>query len=625
MDTRLLRFYEEELRFIREMGGEFAREYPKIAGRLGLDSFECADPYVERLLEGVAFLTARIQLKLDAEFPDFTRHLLEIVHPHLVCPVPSMAVVEFEPDLDEGGLSEGVPVPRGSVLRSVLAKGEKTACEYRTAHPVTLWPLRIVDARYLSNAGTIAAGGLPVKRNACAALQISLEVTAGLRLADLALGCLPVFLRGSDETPMRLYEQIHGNCIGVSLRCEERVQEAPICLPPDRVRQLGFEVDEALLPPTRRSFEGYRLLQEYFAIPQRFMFFELAGLAPSVPRLNGHCLEVTLFFDRVDNRLEHTVQPDRFALFATPVINLFPMTADRIHVKASDTEFHVVADRNRPMDFEIYRVEGVTGFGKNGDDRLAFHPFYHLTHHGNGRIGEGAFFTIQRRLRERSSRQRWQGARSSYLGSECFLSIVDAEHAPFAPQLRQLEVSCLCSNRDLPLQMAVGKGMTDFTLDAGAPVQSIRVIAGPTPPRGAFYAGDNVWRFISQLSLNYLSLVEGQDGAGVTALRELLALYVDGRDALARHVGGVLSVESWPTVRRMPVPGPICFGNGLEIHLKLHEAAFIGTGAFLLGAVLERFFARYVSLNSFTQTIVETDERGEIMRWPVRAGRRQVL
>ncbi|MDN5870693.1 MAG: type VI secretion system baseplate subunit TssF, partial [Nitrococcus sp.] len=341
MDTRLLRLYEEELRYLRAMGGEFAREYPKVAGRLALDGFECADPYVERLLEGVAFLTARIQLKLGEQFPDFTRNLLDVVHPQLACPVPSMAVVELEPDLTEGALAEGFPVPRGTILRSVLGKGEKTACEYRTAHPITLWPLQITGARYLPSASAIAADGLPQRNGARAALRLHLQVTAGAQLADLALDTLPVYLPGNDEIATWLYEQIFGACVGFTLRGDP-AHDNVRWLPAKSVRQLGFEAEESLLPSSRRGFEGYRLLQEYFAFPQRYLFFELGGMAEAIRELPGAQLEITLYFDRADARLDHAVQVERFGLFASPVVNLFPMTTDRIHLNSYDTELHVV-------------------------------------------------------------------------------------------------------------------------------------------------------------------------------------------------------------------------------------------------------------------------------------------
>jgi type VI secretion system protein ImpG len=218
MDPRLLYYYNRELQHIREMGGEFAKEYPKIAGRLGLETFECADPYVERLIESFSFLAARVQLKVDAEFPEFTQHLLDIVYPHYLCPTPSMAVVQFNPELAESALADGFEIPKNSVLRSVLGKGEQTTCEYRTAHTTTLWPLEINKAEFVTNTSSFVTLDPKRLKDAKSAIRLRLRATAGTTFNKLALDKLTFFLRGSDELPMKIYEQIFANTVGVLIR-----------------------------------------------------------------------------------------------------------------------------------------------------------------------------------------------------------------------------------------------------------------------------------------------------------------------------------------------------------------------------------------------------------------------
>ena len=240
--------------------------------------------------------------------------------------------------------------------------------------------------------------------------------------------------------------------------------------------------------------------------------------------------------------------------------------------------------------------------------------------------GQRAFYTVHRLPRLLSSHQRRVGPRSSYIGSELYLALVDADEAPYSGHLQQLAVSTLCTNRDLPLHMPVGRGETDFTLNSGAPIKAVRCVTGPTHPRPSRAHGDTAWRLISHLSLNYLSLMDHDDQQGAMALRELLALYGDLAEASVRkQIDGMISVRSQPVTRRAPVPGPIAFARGLEVVVNLDESAFEGAGAFLLGAVLERFFAKYASINAFTETVVRSTERGEIMRWPARIGRRQIL
>ncbi|MBI4241699.1 MAG: type VI secretion system baseplate subunit TssF [Candidatus Rokubacteria bacterium] len=623
MDPRLLKYYNEELQHVREMGGEFAKEFPKIASRLGLDGFECADPYVERLLEGFAFLAARVQLKIHTEFPRFTQHLLEMVYPHYLAPTPSMAVVQLQPDLAEGSLGEGFTVPRGSVLRSPLGKGDQTPCEYRTGHDVTLWPLELTEAEYFTHAREMGAVETPVLQSAKAGLRLRLRTTAGLSFDRLALDSLPLYLRGG-ELSMHLLEQLLANALGMVVAPARRPPAWREVVDRTHIRRLGFEDRQALLPFGPRSFQGYRLLHEYFAFPDRFMFVELAGLGPAVRRCKENEIDITVLLDRGDPFLLNAVGPANFALFCSPAINLFPRRSDSIHLTEGQTEYHVVPDRTVPMDYEVYDVIGVVGSG-TGDREQEFLPFY--SRRDPRRFGDGmAYYTLRRTPRVLSSRQREVGPRASYIGSEVFLALVDAGEAPYRGDLRQLALTTLCTNRDLPLHLSVGQGRTDFNLQTGAPVATVRCLAGPTHPRPSRAEGETAWRLISHLTLNYLSLLDTDEKQGAVALRDLLLLYGgDSEASLQKQVEGVRSVTSTTVTRRLSSPGPIAFGRGLEVTVAFDEAAFGGSGVFLLGAVLEQFFARYATINSFTETVVKTLNRGEIIRWPARTGQGHAL
>ena len=443
----------------------------------------------------------------------------------------------------------------------------------------------------------------------------------------MAFDDLTIFLRGGDELPTRLFEQLFGHALGIVVRPTVRPVPWQHLIVEDPVAPVGFDDDEALLPYGPRSFQGYRLLQEYFAFPSRYLFAKLQGLRPATSRCDGQEIELLFLSDSHVADLDGVVNAQNFALFCTPAVNLFARRADRIHLTEATHEYHVVPDRTRPMDFEIHSVGEVVGFGSSAEVKQAFHPFFAWNDHtADGETP--AYYTIQRQPRGLSTRQRAHGARSSYVGSEVFLSLVDPEQGPYRSDLRQLAVETLCTNRDLPLHLSLGQGRTDFTLDSGAPVEAIRCLTGPTPPRGSHAYGDISWRLISHLSLNYLSLVDVVDGAGAKAqaLRELLSLYADLTDPGARkQIEGIRATACAGITRPLPVPGPTTFGRGMEISLTCDETAFEGSGVFLLGAVLERFFAKYVSLNSFTETVLRTIQRGEIMRWRTRAGRRKIL
>jgi type VI secretion system protein ImpG len=625
MDPRLLRLYESELAFIRDMGSEFASEFPKIAARLNLGSLEVADPYVERLLEGFAFLTARIQLKLEAEFPTFTQSLLQMVYPHYLAPTPSMAVVRFTPDQGIRGMPQGVVLPAGTELRSLLGTEDQTNCEFRTGHKVHLLPIELTEAEYIGSAAAVAALGLPEQKSVKAALRLRLKVQGEIPFNKLALDRLSFFLSGPETSRIRLYEQLVGNVVSIFLRPSTRPLPWQEKLAPSAIRALGFEEDEALLPRAPQSFSGYRLLQEYYAMPERFLFVEINGLDRATIRNTAAELDIVLLLNRSEPTLASGFGPDHIALFATPAINLFARRADRINLSEHEVEHLIVPDRMRPLDFEVFSVSAMEGYAADGRPPQPFLPFY-AANDLSRNPGHRSYYILRRQPRQLSSRARQRGPRSSYIGHDVYVSLVDPDQAPFDHGLRQLGLDLLCTNRDLALSMPVGKQHTDFTLASSAPVASVRCIVGPVPPRPCRGDGDYAWRFISHLGLNYLSLVDNDTVQGAAALRELLRLYIPSAGSIAaRQLEGLLSVASRPIVRRIPGTGPVAAGRGLEITLTVDETAFGGAGGIVMAAVLDRFFAKYASINAFTETALRSPERGEIMRWPIRHGMRAVI
>lgn len=636
MDERLLDLYNIELRHLRETAAEFGRDFPKIAGRLSLDieaKEACQDPYVERLLEGFAFLSARVHLKLDAEFPRFTQGLLETVYPDYLCPLPAMTIVKIEPEEQEGALAQGFVIKRGTLMRSQLARGERTACTFSTAQDVRLLPLAITEARYFIR--DLAELNLPREIGARAAFRIRLRKTIPEPFKAIQADPLAFHIRGADELPGQIYEQIFAHKTRLLLYSPSARKFCGRPLPADSIRRVGFAPEEAMLPPAAHGFEGYRLLREYFAFPARFLFFRLAEFQEAFAQAEGNEIDLIITLDEADTRLEGRVDKSCFDLFCTPAVNLFEKTLDRILLSNRFSEFHIVPDRNRPLDFEIYQIASVTGFGETPDQERQFLPFYQAR---DTDLETSSFYTVHRVPRLFSDRERLTNRRSSYAGTDVFISIVDGDMTPKPTDLRQLGIRAWCTNRHLPIQMAKGIGRTDFTTDLSGPINAIRVLQGPTLPRGSLVlagqdperpqvaSGRFSWRLISHLSLNYLSLLDSSPEMGAQALRDLLKLYADPNDRQTlKQIDGIRNVRYQPIIRRVEMPGPITFARGLEITLVFDEAAFEGQGVFVLGAVLEQFFAKYVSLNSFTETVITTQQRKEIMRWPAQMGRRQIL
>ncbi|MBN2271785.1 MAG: type VI secretion system baseplate subunit TssF [Sedimentisphaerales bacterium] len=627
MDRRFLDLYNQEIAYLRTMGAEFAQEFPKIAGRLGgLDEFQqCRDPFVERLLEGFAFLSARVQLKLDSEFPRFTQSLLDTVYPHYMAPTPSMAIVQFEPDFSDGGIADGFLVPRGSSVFSVLADKDETRCEYRTAHDVKLWPVQIIEANYCTR--ELASLQIPNLPDVKAGIQIRIKSVGGLSFRELKLDSLVFHLMSTGDLLMPLYEQFFGDAVGVLVQPAARPLKWQKTLGQSSIRSVGFQGAEKLLPYDARSFSGYRLLHEYFAFPRRFMFVELSQLGPSIKSCEQDQLDLIILLQKPNLALEGAINADNFALFCSPVINLFNKRADRIHVTDKSFEFHVVPDRTRPQDFEVYNISKVVGYGSRSEELQEFLPFYSAKDPGDKGEPKEAYYVSNRLPRPLSPREKREGRRSSaYAGSEVYISLVDASSAPYDPDIKQLGVEALCTNRDLPLHMPIGQGRTDFTMEKAVPYTSIRCLGRASSPVLSHCRGEVAWRAINHLATNYLSITDANAQEGASALRDLLRLYGEnGNLQDSKQIDGIRSVSSMPITRRIAAGGAIAFARGLEITVTFDEAFFEGSGVFLLGAVLEQLFARYASINSFTETVIKTLGRGEIIRWPLRSGLRQIL
>lgn len=620
-----MKHYEAELMYLRDMGAEFASAFPKIAGRLGMEGVEVLDPYVERLLEGVAFLSARVQLELELQYPNFTSNLLEIVYPHYLAPTPSMLIAAFEPDTANAALKDGYVLARQTVLRSRLMEGEQTPCEFRTAADMTMWPIVIAEAEYIDGRGALVAAGVAGQTQARAGIRLRLRRSDGEAIADLAMDRLTLHLNGNAGNSWLLLELLCTQVQGLTGRSTDHRADWTLPLTGGGVQQRGFDPDEALLPVPRRVFDGYRLLQEYFAMPERFLFVELTGLQPALKRAKGTDVDIYILLREGRRELGPMIVPEAFTLNAVPAVNLFSRRCDRVPVSPRDTELHVVPNRTASLDYEIYALQSVVGISGEGADDIAFRPFYSATDFTAAGETHPAYYTQRRRMRQRSEKERLRGVRTSYLGSEMFLTLVDRSQAPYPADLDQLAVKALCTNRDLPMLLATGDADV-FHLPEGGPVKSIRLPVSPTRPHPTLAQGDTAWRLVSHLSLNYLSIADSGRGSSAEALRELVGLYAPLGDRVTeKQIEGIVSVSSRPIVRRMSDEVLSTALRGIEITLGFDESFFEGTNVYALGAVLERFLRGYATLNSFTETVLKTQNRGEIARWRPEKGLGRII
>lgn len=605
MNAELLPYYERELLFVRKMASEFADRYPERAAALKLTRNNCEDPHVERMIEAFALIAGRIQRKLDDEFPEITQALLDVLYPHFLRPVPSMAIAQMEVDPEQSKTATGHLVRRGALAYTEPVAG--TQCRFRTAYPARLWPISVVSAGFTRAAnvpGGVSSATEPY------AVRIELQALGAAKFSALQISDLRFYIGGDQQAAYWLYELLFNNVSQVLLRYTEKGgKKHTINLRPEALVEVGFGRDEAILPYSDTSFQGYRLLQEYFCFPQKFLFFDLTQLDRIPAGQPADRLEVVVLleeFQRPERAsfLESAINTESFQLGCTPVVNLFEQCAEPIRVSHTKTEYPIVPDVHAPMAMEVYSVDRVTAVTPYSEEPKEYRPFYSFRH---GEDESEAFWYATRRASERNNDA----------GSDVYLSLVDRNFKPSMPAAESITTYVTCTNRNAAGRLSLSGRWGEFDLESSAIVRT-RCISGPTKTVRPPLRRGLQWRLISHLSLNHLSLVEG----GVDALREMLRLYeTSANQFVTRQIAGLTAVRSGHKMARIDSEHGFVFCQGIAIDTELDEEQFAGSGAFLLACVLERFFGLYSAVNSFTQLRVTTRQRkGVVWEWPPRTG-----
>lgn len=609
MRDELLAYYERELTFLRQKGTEFAEQYPKVASRLLLEPNRCEDPHVERLIEAVALLAARVHLRLDDDFPEITQALLNVVYPHYTRPVPSMSVAEFH--LRQGKMTTSFRVAKNSTLFSRPVDGQP--CNFRTCYDTDVWPMSVTQAQWTA----LDRLDPPLRApGAVGVLRVRIECAPDVHFADLPLESLRFYLNGEPALVNTLYELLCNNCMSIVLRDPRpKFRQRPIELIPDALKAVGFDDDESMLPFSERSFGAYRILQEYFAFPERFFFLDLRGM--DALRIAGFQDSVEILFlvspfERPDRHeaLEAGVGPRTVRLGCTPIINLFPHTAEPIQLNQATYEYAVNPDYRRARSLEIFSIDSVVCTYKRTGETTVFEPFFSFRHGASQK--DPTFWQATRRPAGDGK----NGA------TEMAISLVDLSGQALTLDLDTLTVRCTCSNGDLPSHLPFGEESSDFDLEGSSVIERVAVLRKPTPTLRPEMGRGALWRLISHLSLNYLSLVEG----GREALQEILRLYQGTSPYLERQIEGIAALRSERRFARVVGDHGISYVRGVRVELELDEEKFVGGGVYLFSSVLEHFLAQYVSMNSFSQLAVRTRQRKEMLReWDPRAGNRILL
>jgi type VI secretion system protein ImpG len=598
-------YYESELTFLRKSGAEFADKYPKIASRLLLEPDRCEDPHVERMLEAFAFLAARVHLRIDDDFPQITEALLNILYPHYLRPVPSMSVAQFHTDPERGKLTSSLKVPKGTILYSRPVEG--VPCKFRTCYDTTLWPFKIGQAQWMTPDRLRPA----LRTSEAAVLRVELECFPDVSFDKLDFEALAFYLNGESPVIHALYELLCRNCVRILLR-DPLNPKAPVReIPTKNLRPMGFAEEEDVLPYPRRSFVGYRLLQEYFAFPEKFFFMNLTGL--SLLKQAGFSSKAEILFlispfEQVGQhqRLEVAVDAKTLRLACSPIINLFEQTAEPILLDQTRYQYPVVPDARRRQTMEVFSVNEVVSTDAGTHETVAYHPLYSERHAVND--ATPAYWYVTRSASTRKNDD----------GTDVFLSLVELSGRPMHLDYDTVTVRCTCTNRDLITRLPFGSENGDFEMTGAAAIKRIVALRKPTRTLRPPLDGKMLWGLISQLSLNYLSIV----GNGREGLQKMLELH-DFSDSpeVKKQISGITAVDSRRHFARVISEHGISFARGMRVEMEFDEEQFTGAGTYLFASVLEKFLGLYVSMNSFSQFVARCRQRKEPLgEWPPRAG-----
>ena len=615
----LLPYYERELGHLRQLSGEFARRYPKIAGRLQMEGDQCEDPHTERMIESFAFLAARIHKKLDDEYPEVATSFLNVLYPHYLQPIPSATIVQFECDPQRPEIAKRYRVERGQPVHAPAMQG--VVCKFRSAYPVDLYPLSLTEAKLELTSGSPYLRQLAPE--AAAVLTLEFHTHGGLALNAIGLQSLRFFLDGEPALMHLLYEMLLSNVQSVSVGDGSEDPARTRKLPAASLKAVGFGRDEGLLDYDERSFMGYRLLTEYFCYPDKFLFVDLLQLDKAVARLDGDKLVLRLLLDQYPdserhNRLQTQLQAQHMKLGCTPIVNLFTQPGEPIRVTHQKASYPVLVDGRKQQAYEAIQIKRVVRVEKSGDGESSEEvpPFYAIRH-GSEKKTPRFYWHASR---ERSPRQ-------GDKGTDLELHLADLEINAVRPATEVLSLELLCSNRDLPEQIPFGGSQstqrTDFSLPGHSVVKRVRLLRKPSASQRSPLGRAVQWRLVSHLSLNYMSIVD----SGCAALQEMLALYnLTDSPVNVRQIQGVVGIESQPAVTRVSGRDFSGFVRGSEIRLTLDPDYYVGGSVYLFAAVLERFFALYCAPNSFTRLRVHAVQQDEALAsWPARAGEALVI
>lgn len=600
---KLLTYYQRELSYLRNAGAQFARSHPKVARRLELGPNEAGDPHVERLIQSFAYLNARLQKSIDDYFPLISAALLDILYPQFNRPLPASTIVKFDISQGGGKLTDAAFIPRGTPLFAESQNGD--VCRFSTCYDLELWPIKVTEANVQRTELLDFLTGKITTQNV---LKIKLEGN-GVALNTLPATSLRFYISGDRKLQGSLYEIFFTKSLPLAQVAYIGQEKVSIdVLPAGSVNEVGFHDDESLFPFPDNAFPAYRYLYEYFHFPQKFSFFDVQNL-----NLTKAVDFLELYFPIPEtvhlraNDLNHS----NFELGCTPAVNLFSKITEPIDLNHKTIEYRLVADYKREHTTEIFSVNRLFGVTDPNIPPKEYFSYFSFSHEQLTR-GHSTFWFARRDKSERAD----------IPGTDLFLTFVDYNFDPKTPEAETIYAETLCTNRELARNLSAG---TLLQAETSLPVSEIYCLEKPSDPIRPPEDGETLWRLISHLSTNYLSL--SSDPSSLKALKEILRMYAysDFLDEPS-EIRALHGMRVKQTVRRLTEETWRGFVTGLKITLEYDLNKDSDGNTFLLSTVLSHFFQQYVSVNSFAELeIVDINRKGIWKQWQPHIGKQSLL
>lgn len=604
MSDELLQYYNRELAYLRRQGAEFARAYPQVAGRLRITEETVEDPHVSRLLEGVAFLTAQIRQRLDGHFPALADVLMGTLYPDYQAPIPSMAMLQLE---SSPAQTCTVKLSQNQTFETVVE--QMPPCQFRCPGDHFLAPIAVVEGKFENSPfDAPRAAGM---ENAQAVIRLRLR--ADISLKELDAPNLRFYLHGQSLQSQELYDLILRTGIGFALapvqdHCQARF------FPAEHISSVGFGPTEALIPYGPQSFDGYRLLAEYFLFPEKFLFAQLDGLQGQWPDTTE--ADLYIYLGKGSAAQEHGFIAEHMRLWCVPVINLFEEILEPVRWDDSEYEYRLTPRYQNTDAFEIVGLDSVNLVNNGNTRELA--PYYGLGH--PRWQNEIDVYWHQRRCNAA-----WSGGLREP-GTETYLNLVDkrfnAQDSDVLPADEVLVVRARCCNRNIPGLLPFGNGEPFFRAISEPLIGRATALMAPTATVRPELADASRWQLLQHLSLEHFSGADALD-----RLKAVLHLHDFRRTSESQAlIDGIVEVRIKRAVARMGTGVRRGMCQGSEILIQFSKPRYAGTSIYLFSAVLDRFFAQFAQLNSFTRLRIRLcGQSQDYYLWPARAGEGELL